>query len=1038
MAYNAVSQVDHDVASNGTGSDRSSPRLPDNNHSFRPLSLDFANIGGSGFMEEAKTTTQQSTSHSLKSAIKSLGSTASASYDMVEDDDYKLVDPVDSNNNNNTLNSTTTPAAATASHDQNAGTSPRQPPETSGTRPRTSDRTTSDSPEPLVQTPVSLRPVPLRHPTPDLQSLQGAYVGNVERLERTAERLSMTSDITEELRKMKMEQKRQSSGSTYGTAGVGSTSPRSRGFSTGSVSNSIIGVNTAARANGYSPQGFVSSPRGSLKSATSSQPASRYRSGSTASRLAQVLELENVDQTTPSDQASATAIPPPPEPPSQPYNTQISQPPVDDGDQRYTEEELEERPRTAGSGDTYRQSTALFKDFDGVHFTPHTTEASRSRSISLSKPPLARESRNFDRPRPGENMVYYPAPVPMMLNLPQRLSKKPNAEHEKRRSEVLSAMPMDARKSAVWLPATTEEEPESTARNMKRSSQLPPQLRASAYFDQPSGHLDVQVKENSAVATLDSILDAAAHAPVSAFTDHPIVGHVGSEVYGRSARTKRIAKNKVKKRASAQPLDPHGSAAVPTHSQIRLVADDIDGQTEQQAGGVSGEDTPLRPSYEDPTGKYHRSESVDSDGRDHRRNSHDRGSREDEDEDSSEGEEEEAEEGDDLYVGAPTTLLAELQMRKQEQKLRTRTAANAFPNGMHSTLLELDAVAQHQRKTRNQRHITLAWEDPGAAERFEPDDEDVPLAVLFPSKNPALDENRPMGLMEQLELEENEPLSRRRARMRGERPGPPPRDPSPMKRASMYTLDIPGLPDGGDDDDSNNGEEETLAQRAQRLRNQGESSGADFASELLSQFGGPKADANKSTEQVAEAPEAEPAEEETLGQRRKRLQAEAQSGTAAGTDMGASNTLQRHSMANILQAHPVRYAPPISSSMTNLAPHHRPHSSRTFQHHPAAPYANRLSTTGPTVYPPPANGLGQVAGYPMAMHSTPTVAGIPYNKGMPYSQARYNNSGVGMNNLGHGMGYGPPGGVAGAGQDQGPMIDPRQRDMIDRWRQSVL
>lgn len=38
----------------------------------------------------------------------------------------------------------------------------------------------------------------------------------------------------------------------------------------------------------------------------------------------------------------------------------------------------------------------------------------------------------------------------------------------------------------------------------------------------------------SAVATLESILDASAYAPVSAFTDHPIVGQMGAEIYGQS------------------------------------------------------------------------------------------------------------------------------------------------------------------------------------------------------------------------------------------------------------------------------------------------------------------------------------------------------------------------------------------------------------------------------------------------------------------------------------------------------------------------
>ena len=86
------------------------------------------------------------------------------------------------------------------------------------------------------------------------------------------------------------------------------------------------------------------------------------------------------------------------------------------------------------------------------------------------------------------------------------------------------------------------------------------------------------------------------------------------------------------------------------------------------------------------------------------------------------------------FLGAPTTLLAELQLRKAQQKLRNRTAANAFPTGMHSTLLELDAVTQLQQKSRRQKHVALAWEDKEVVDRDNYDDDDVPLGVLYPDK----------------------------------------------------------------------------------------------------------------------------------------------------------------------------------------------------------------------------------------------------------------------------------------------------------------
>ena len=55
------------------------------------------------------------------------------------------------------------------------------------------------------------------------------------------------------------------------------------------------------------------------------------------------------------------------------------------------------------------------------------------------------------------------------------------------------------------------------------------------------------------------------------------------------------------------------------------------------------------------------------------------------------------------YGDQPTTLLAELQMRKKQQQSRTKTAAKAYPDGMQSTLLQLDAVAQIEAKARKKK-----------------------------------------------------------------------------------------------------------------------------------------------------------------------------------------------------------------------------------------------------------------------------------------------------------------------------------------------
>lgn len=156
--------------------------------------------------------------------------------------------------------------------------------------------------------------------------------------------------------------------------------------------------------------------------------------------------------------------------------------------------------------------------------------------------------------------------------------------------------------------------------------------------------------------------------------------------------------------------------------------------------------------------------------------------------------------------------------------------------------------------------------------------------------------------MERRDLEDNEPLSRRRDRLHGIKPG--------MRASTMMNLSAPHLDVEEDDED------ETLAQRVQRLKEQAAADNSllpksrpvsgDFKSELLSQFGGDKPD-DKSKE-VAGSPA--PEEEETLGQRRKRLQAEREAQAKNGgvpADGGVPVVKQRRSMADILSAHPANH-----------------------------------------------------------------------------------------------------------------------------------
>lgn len=615
--------------------------------------------------------------------------------------------------------------------------------------------------------------------------------------------------------------------------------------------------------------------------------------------------------------------------------------------------EKEERPTTSGSGNTFDQAERAFADFDGeyvpprrsisgneedsgVHFLQRkrsgdllsvdnmrrrttsgdllsvdnmqrrvssgdmlSVAGSESNNTRVSHMSMARPQSYAD-PNTGQQMVYYPAPVPMMLNLPQKLSKMPSSmARNKRRTQVLSSIPAAARQSAIWLPDVLEIEDEPDlpeddgAQQMEYVAQhqratmggrrlpqdvqhLPPQLRANVFFDIPGHNQTVELKEQSAVATLDSILDASAHAPVSAFTDHVFAGHLGAEVYGkpnmRNSRssTHLLAEEKSKKRTSSFNL---------LRGRRASSSDLLESENEKRRNTIAD----IR------NGKILRDDEDDDDDADAK------ALRDYEGESDDEAEEEEEE-----YVGAPTTLLAELQLRKQQQKHRTRPLASAFPNGLHSTLLELDAVAQVEKKKRYQRRVNLAWEDPSAqeAEDDSPDDEDVPLALLYAKKSQVQEPNRPMGLMERRDMEDNEPLSRRRDRLQGK----------PMNRASTM-MNLTGAPTPSE------AEGETLAQRAARLRDQGRSMtglpttrpvSGDFASEMMSQFGGDLLSSDPKGKGKEESP-APPEEEETLGQRRKRLQAEkearaTQLGTSADPQRPALQ--QRRSMADLLTAHP--------------------------------------------------------------------------------------------------------------------------------------
>ena len=916
----------------------------------------------------------------LSSLIRSLTS----SYDMVEDDDYE--------------EQQVAPLNVRKREDENQPTPTRArdllwPSHSSPPERTVPYRTASIN-----------RDTPLRHPAPDLQSLQGAYVKNVERLEESAERLSVTSSLEEELQKMKFEQKHPSRQSSARLNRVGPAPTVTRQFSSGSATNSIIDLHTAARSGGYSPSGYITSPRESAFSSSWSQPSVPGHPTSDGARLVSG-HAEPIRKRTPLDFGALTSpsvLVPPQLPENAYHGDTVDRPKGSEHAQVHSQDESShERPPTSQSNDTYRQVTDLFLDFDGVHFTSHnqpplSSQGSQTRQLSLTQPPLASDSTSFREPQPGERMVYYPAPVPMMLNLPPKLSKEPAGLRERRRLQGISEIPEEMRKSAAWLQGESVDQLGSS-RSTQALAGLPPQLRASAFFDQPAASQSVVVKEASAVATLDSILDASAYAPVSAFTDHPIAGNVRKEVYGKTTPRRKsenfenVEKKKrnsslsnVLRRSSGSTLGTKllpGEA--PNTSQGRIASRDSKAfEGEEDIADAAGESTPLRES-EDLARAADQSISPEDDEL-----------LDDDDKDKEEVEVDEQDDHDMDYIGPPTTLLAELQIRKAQQKQRNRTAATAFPNGMRATLLELDAIAQLQQKSRRQKHVTLAWEDRELADRQNFDDEDVPLAQLVPqSQN---DVNRPIGLMERRDMEDNEPLSRRRARIRGEPFQPGGRAPTVQSGAlSLRTVEKSRLEDEILDEQ----ESETLAQRVKRLKAQKEPTpnvATDFAAEVSSQLG--------LNMESAVAPSKTPDAEETLGQRRKRLQQEAHSkkhDVSGGSlrDLGNAESLGPNSRLD--------NGMPASEAT-------QPHWAAQDENIPLSQLRNRMAMQGMV---------------PMQ---------VPYNNAVPYGNNTFSYSAP--------MIYSPTSAGPRYSANSipvytkdliiGPPIDPKQR--IDSWRQGVV
>ncbi|KAG9240822.1 hypothetical protein BJ878DRAFT_264544 [Calycina marina] len=980
---------------------------------------------------------------------------------------------------------------------------------------------------PEVTRTSSTHSIALRHPTPDLQTLQGAYVGNIEHLEEMAERLSMTSSsIDVAIKELHDEQKKIVSRKSS----LLMSSPTADAVILGrQVSNagSVLENIDLARGGGLSLEELVMSRTSSVSG------TSRGRSASKSSRYAARPEPELEGR--PLDSFVTTARPQiEPGWPRRPSgSTARSQPEeliaeqeeesstltkpvvdslkIDTQSGKINNDEKPEEPKSpAASATTIEHARTAFADFDGVHsenpdYAEYLTNpipgdeshllrdhngrqslgrfsmmsggegelrntqrtpsqdrlstagiegavARRSPSGDLTALGRLERRKTYADPDSGQQMVYYPAPVPMMLNLPQKLSKMPSSQaRNQRRTHVLSTLPPAARGTAMWLSDVLETDKDRSVpedddvQHMEHVAQhqratmegkqltsdvqhLPSQLRAATFFDLPGQEDVVEIKGQSAVATLDSILDASAHAPVNAFTDHAFAGRLGAEVYGKT-RERRIssttelmaADQKDKKRISS--FNFFGKRS----SSNELAKSDE--QRRNEIAGVADR------------GEGH--EDIE----------------EADEESGSEGGEDEGsdEEREDMYYGAPTTLLAELQLRKQEQKNRTRPIQPVYPNGLHSTLLELDAVAQVEKKTRNKKRVNLAWEDPaGVPPEDEIDDEDVPLAFLFPNKRRVQEPHRPMGLMERREIEDNEPLSRRRDRLLG-RPYQPPR------ASTMINASVPVL---SEDD------EETLGQRMRRLKGAASQSSLPkarpvsgaFSAELLSQFGGKETSASPGEE------------EETLGQRRKRLFAEnaareAEVGTSADSTAESPALNKRRSMADILQSHPAAgatqrlssYSKPATgllgmqdqanadraSTMMNLDREHRqgPKAFAAPAGGAPPPYAAQRNVSGPInifgqqqqqqMFPQPSMSMKMYGQQPKQRMCAPTQGS--YGFGNPMMAQQYANPYWLPYNSGMQMqtGYTIPPLRTMLCEDNHP-LNKGQADMVERWRQSVM
>lgn len=666
------------------------------------------------------------------------------------------------------------------------------------------------------------------------------------------------------------------------------------------------------------------------------------------------------------------------------YSQSVPELPPVDVESLHIPDDREFRPATSASG-----VGDLFKDFDGVHFDTEHPEAPGFplRNQHFPPPPTHhqnRQSQAYPRPQSHHSgsqasLVYYPAPVPAMLNLPPTLSKtRPNNRNSRHLAAESIELPVNNRRSLAYPSAISPDSPSEKdfrrrsvagingdfpPNNRRSVANLPPALRASKFFDSQLPQIVPDLKEESAVATLDSILNASAKAPAAAFTDHPSAGgpspYAGAGTHTRNRSTATQLGNYRNSVAINVKLHPGESP--------RSSIDNEEHQDHHHYYNHHQDDEENDGSYlNQETGEYYDPTRF-----------------------SGVSDEFGAPSTDPSQVALPTTLLAELESRKAQQRLRSRTAASAFPRGIRSTLLQLDAVAQVQQQHRRSKKTHLAWEEPDDGPDEEERDDDVPLGLLFAvpaGTQKRRDEEVPLGLLMKKEMEDAEPLSKRRERLRQQNGGP-----TPHRRM----LDVPGL--GVAEGEEQEMEGETLRERMKRLREKQQFGSGTLDIDLL---GDKEREEQRQQQQQQQQQQegAKPEVEETLAQRRRRLQHEKEKEMNTAALKRESMALQqevknRRNMADILHVRPMGMAA-------------RPAS----------------------FYPAPHGSHGQLQqGYGQLQQGYGQGAA-----GMNMGMGGYGMAGPGL--IGRGAGA-----MGGGMMDMGePPSDPKQMEMVERWRASVM